>query len=101
MTKKRKGGVPVGYKHKWKYRGHWNEEKIKPGEWEFTFHAQKNRKGSAKGGLKPGQKVKWKIEGTQTATKVSGRTYKTTFKGRKQLVGIMPKQNKKQKSGIL
>ena len=77
--------VPVGYRHKWKYSGHWKERKTRPGKWTFTYTAMKTRKGSPKGGLRTGQSVIWNIRGTQTATKVSGRTYKTTLRGTKTL----------------
>ena len=76
-------GVKPGYKHRWKYKGHWKETKIAPGLWKFRFDALKHRKGSPKGGLRPGQSISWNIKGTQTAIKVSGRTYKTTFTGSK------------------
>jgi hypothetical protein len=76
-------GVPVGYKHKWRYKGHWKETKVQPGLWRFRFDARKSRAGSAKGGLNVGQSLTWKVTGYQTVTKVSGRTYKTSLRGSK------------------
>ena len=78
-------GVPRGYQHNWRYKGHWKETKIAPGKWTFKYTALKHRKGSPRGGLNIGQSVIWNIHGTQTATKVSGRTYKTILKGTKTL----------------
>ena len=82
MSKK---GVPINYKHHWRYKGHWHERKVAPGRWQFTYTATKTRAGSPRGGLRPGQKVIWNIRGTQIAQKVSGRTYKTTLTGVKTL----------------
>ena len=80
-------GVPTGYKHNWKYKGHWKERKGKKG-WKVDFTAKKSRSGSSKGGLPIGSKVTWNLKGTQTATKVSGRTYKTRFKAKKTLKNV-------------
>lgn len=89
-------GVPKGYRHNWKYKGHWRERKTGRGKWDVDFTARKSRKGSGRGGLPVGSEVTWKIEGYQTARKVSGRTYATRYRARKRLVGVKtPKRRKR------
>ena len=81
-------GVPAGYKHKWRYRGHWKETKNKNRTWDVDFTALKSRKGSSRGGLPVGSKILWKLEGHQTAEKVSGRAYKTILRAKKRLIRV-------------
>jgi hypothetical protein len=83
---KSNSGVPVGYKHDWKYRGQWVEKKIAPKLWKFRFKATKPRSGSSKGGLPIGGSVAWAIKGVQVAKKTGGRKYITDFKGVKKLI---------------
>ena len=80
-------GVPVGYKHRWKYNGRWNETKISPRLWKFRFVATKKRGGSSKGGLKRGGRMLWAIKGIQSAVKIGGRKYLTDFRGYKKQLG--------------
>ena len=84
-------GVPTGYRHNWKYRGHWKERKGRRG-WNINFTARKSRKGSKRGGLPVGSRIVWKIEGYQTARKVSWRTYATRLRARKKLVKVRVKR---------
>lgn len=81
-------GVPAGYEHNWRYRGHWKERKAKDRTWDVNFTAIKSRRGSSRGGLPIGSKILWKLEGHQTAEKVSGRAYKTRFRAKKRLVKV-------------
>lgn len=87
--KKKGRGVPIGYKHHWKYpNGKWNETKVgKGGKWKFRFKSSKIRKGSKKGGPPKGYKILWKINGLQRATKVGPRKYETDMIGQKQALG--------------
>lgn len=95
MRKKRGQGVRKGYRHKWFYRGKWNETKIGKGLWKIRFIASKGRKRPA--GFHPnapgiGTKIKWGIRAVQTARKVGRNTYMTDMKGTKRLLGIKHKK---------
>lgn len=90
----RKYGVPRGYKHRWKYsKGPWNEIKIAPGKWLFTWSSTKGRKIKAKyhrNAPKRGTLIKWRINAVQTAYKKDANHYITKMKGRKTLIKIRP-----------
>lgn len=87
---KYKRGVPKGYKHKWKYStGPWNERKVGPGKWVFSWTATKGRRVRAKyhpGAPPRGSKVTWRINAIQTAYKTDANHYITRMKGTKRLV---------------
>src|SRR5262245_22860526 len=45
---KRYTGMKIGRRHKWYYdKGEWNEKKVTPDKWEFTFAVTKRRAGKA------------------------------------------------------
>jgi hypothetical protein len=80
--RRRKTGVPKGYKHDWNYDGRWQEKKVRPGVWVGRFKAVKKRRVSAKqhpNSPGKGSVVQWKINGYQTATKISKNKYLTDF----------------------
>lgn len=83
-------GVPKGFKHKWKYTtSYWNEIKVSPRKWLFTFYQTKYRKGrKAKygSGIPLRGRIHWKLNAHQYALKTSPNSYKLITKGSKRLV---------------
>lgn len=88
-------GVPKGYKHFWKYKGVWDETKIKPGLWKFTFKATKNKKSKSYGNFGKGTKGAWKIKGIQYIKKTGKGKYQTTFKGTKKPLKFYVKRRRR------
>lgn len=84
-TRKRKG-VKKGFKHNWKYKGHWKEKKVGKGIWRIDFRATKGRKARSYGGYAKGSRLKWKINATQYAIKTGKGTYQTRMIGTKRLI---------------
>lgn len=90
-------GVPKGYRHIWKYKGRWDEKKVKPGKWNFTFKATKGRKHKGIGRFGVGTKGAWKIRGTQYIKKTGRDTYQTKLVGTKVPLKFYVKKPKKRK----
>jgi len=83
-------GMEVGGHHDWNYPdGEWNETKVAPDRWTFTFTSNKGRMRSApKGsGADVGSKFHWFIVADQKAVKTDENTYKTVMSGVKFKVG--------------
>jgi len=76
-------GVPTGYRHIWGYHGTWDERKVKPGKWTFTFTATKGRKHTSMGSFGVGTTGAWKINGIQRIRKISRDKYQTKLTGTK------------------
>lgn len=106
-------GMRIGGKHKWSYHTErWNEVKVAPRKWKFTFSQTKRRRGYAvhgrqfattRGnshanwgqGMPKGARLHWKGEFDQYAVKTSPNTYRLTMKGTKYQAGYkMPKDRK-------
>ena len=61
-----KKGIKAGYIHNWKYKGAWNEKKIRKGLWRFSFRATKSHRGKrSEGNFGVGTKGAWRIKGMQ------------------------------------
>jgi len=77
--------MKVGQKHKWKYTtGKWNETKIAPRTWKFTYNQTKTRlghKAPQKSGMPIKSKLIWNINAKQYAIKTSPNTYKLVMRG--------------------
>lgn len=93
-------GVPKGYKHKWTYRGNWNEKKIKKGLWKIDFKATKTRQGAKGWGtFGRGTKGAWYIKGIQYIKKTGINKYQTRLIGtKKPLRFYIKKSYSRQKS---
>lgn len=88
-------GVKAGYKHIWKYKGRWNEKKIRKGLWKFTFQATKSKKGKRKiGNFGIGTTGAWKITGIQYIKKTSPTSYQTKLIGTKKPIKFNIKKPK-------
>lgn len=91
-----KKGVPKGYRHIWGYRGRWDEIKVKPGLWRFTFQATKGHKGKKSyGNFGKGTKGAWYIQGIQYITKTGKGTYQTKLIGIKKPLRFYIKKGRK------
>ena len=75
-------GVPKNYRHIWKYKGKWDEKKVRPGLWRFTFSATKGHKHKGMGSFGIGTKGAWKIFGIQYIKKTGKNTFKRKMKRR-------------------
>lgn len=76
-------GVPRGYVHNWKYKGHWREKKIGK-YWKVDFRATKSRKTArSMGSFGIGTKGAWKIKGIQYIKKTGKGKYQTRLIARK------------------
>nr|MDO8111156.1 hypothetical protein [Candidatus Sigynarchaeota archaeon] len=83
-------GMTVGGKHSWKYDGgRWDETKISPDKWEFTFTCDKQRLHHAPegSGALPDTEYHWYIIADQKVIKVDEDTYHTAMAGVKFKVG--------------
>jgi hypothetical protein len=83
-------GMAVGGKHEWTYPdGSWDETKVTPDRWRFTFTSLKRRKHSAPPdtGAENGTKFRWLVVALQDAKKVDENTYETVMQGAKFKVG--------------
>src|SRR5205823_3758021 len=79
-------GAKIGRRHKWHYdQGEWNEQKVTPDKWQFTYAVTKRRAGKApKGsGVPVGTQYHWYILADQTADKLDANSYATSMSGTK------------------
>jgi hypothetical protein len=79
-------GIKVGRSHKWYYdKGQWNEKKITPDKWEFTYAVNKRRAGHAPegSGVPVGTEYHWYILAHQNVRKLDANNYTTSMTGLK------------------
>lgn len=79
-------GMRVGGRHKWHYeKGEWNEKKVTPDRWEFTYAVPKRRAGHAPpgSGVPLGTEYHWYILAHQNVRKLDANTYSTAMTGLK------------------
>src|SRR5262249_23166842 len=79
-------GMKVGGRHKWYYeKGEWNEKKVTPDRWEFSYAVPKRRAGHAPpgSGVPIGTEYHWYILGHQNVQKLDENTYTTAMTGLK------------------
>ena len=79
-------GMKVGRSHKWCYdKGQWNEKKITPDKWEFTYAVNKRRAGHAPegSGVPIGTEYHWYILAHQNVRKLDANNYTTSMTGLK------------------
>jgi hypothetical protein len=78
--------MKVGRSHKWYYdAGEWNEKKITPGKWEFTYAVNKKRVGHAPegSGVPVGTEYHWYLLAHQNVRKLDANSYTTSMTGLK------------------
>jgi hypothetical protein len=76
----------VGGRHKWYYeKGEWNEKKVTPDCWEFSYAVPKRRAGHAPpgSGVPVGTEYHWYILAHQNVRKLDKNTYSTAMTGLK------------------
>jgi hypothetical protein len=79
-------GMRVGGRHKWYYdKGEWNEKKVAPDRWEFSYAVPKRRAGHAPpgSGVPTGTEYHWYILAHQNVRKLDENTYSTALTGLK------------------
>ena len=79
-------GMRVGGRHKWHYeKGEWNEKKVTPDRWEFSYAVPKRRAGHAPpgSGVPVGTEYHWYILAHQNVRKLDANTYSTAMTGLK------------------
>jgi hypothetical protein len=79
-------GMRVGGRHKWYYeKGEWNEKKVTPDRWEFSYAVPKRRAGHAPpgSGVPVGTEYHWYILAHQNVRKLDENTYSTAMTGLK------------------
>lgn len=79
-------GMKVGGRHKWHYdAGVWQERKMAPDRWEFTYAVPKRRAGKAPpgSGVPVGTEYHWYILAHQHVRKLDANTYTTSMTGMK------------------
>jgi hypothetical protein len=79
-------GMRIGGRHKWYYeKGEWNEKKVAPDRWEFTYAVPKRRAGHAPpgSGVPLGTEYHWYILAHQNVRKLDENTYSTAMTGLK------------------
>lgn len=79
-------GMKVGGRHKWYYdKGEWNEKKVTPDRWEFSFAVAKRRAGHAPpgSGVPIGTEYHWYLLAHQNVRKLDENTYSTALTGLK------------------
>jgi hypothetical protein len=79
-------GMKVGRGHKWHYAaGEWDEKKVTPDKWEFTYEVPKRRHGKAPegSGVPVGTEYHWYILADQTVSKLDANNYTTRMWGLK------------------
>jgi hypothetical protein len=79
-------GMKVGGRHKWYYdKGEWDERKIAPDKWEFTYAVTKRRAWYAPegSGVPVGTEYHWYILADQNVRKLDANNYTTTMTGLK------------------
>jgi hypothetical protein len=78
--------MKVGGRHKWYYdKGEWNEKKVTPDRWEFSYAVPKRRAGHAPpgSGVTIGTEYHWYILAHQNVRKLDENTYSTALTGMK------------------
>jgi len=79
-------GMRIGGSHSWYYRqGEWNETKVAPDRWNFTYAVNKLRKWDAPegSGAPVGTEYHWYILAHQNVRKLSANEYTTSMTGLK------------------
>jgi hypothetical protein len=79
-------GMRVGGRHKWHYeKGEWNEKKVTPDRWKFSYAVPKRRAGHAPpgSGVPIGTEYHWYILAHQNVRKLDENTYSTAMTGLK------------------
>src|SRR5262245_7348354 len=79
-------GMKVGGRHKWHYeKGEWNEKKVTPERWEFSYAVLKRWAGHAPpgSGVPVGTEYHWYILAHQNVRKLDANTYTTAMTGLK------------------
>jgi hypothetical protein len=77
-------GMPVGGVHEWEYPlGIWQERKVAPDRWTFSFVSEKrrSRKAPEGSGALPGTRYHWFILAHQRVKKLDSDTYSTVMEG--------------------
>ena len=77
-------GMPVGGTHAWEYpHGLWQEQKVAPDRWVFTFASEKRRtrKAPEGSGAPAGTQYHWDILAHQRVRKLDQDTYETLMVG--------------------
>jgi len=77
-------GMPVGGMHAWEYpHGVWQEQKVAPDRWTFSFRSEKKRIRNAPvgSGALPGTEYHWFILAHQRVRKLDQDTYETVMEG--------------------
>lgn len=83
-------GMRVGGRHEWDYpHGRWEERKLAPDQWSFTFDSTKRRRHRAPidSGAPAGTMFHWLTVAHQRVRKVDANTYETFMEGAKWKVG--------------
>jgi hypothetical protein len=79
-------GMRVGGSHNWYYQqGEWNETKITPDKWRFTYAVNKRRRWNAPegSGAPVGTEYHWYILAHQNVRKINANEYTTSMVGMK------------------
>jgi hypothetical protein len=79
-------GMRVGGSHSWHYRqGEWEEVKVAPDKWQFTYAVNKRRKWDAPegSGAPVGTEYHWYILARQKVRKLDANEYTTSMTGTK------------------
>jgi len=77
-------GMRVGGSHSWYYHeGEWNETKVTPDKWQFTYAVNKRRKWNAPegSGAPVGTEYHWYILAHQNVRKLNANEYTTSMTG--------------------
>jgi hypothetical protein len=77
-------GMPIGGTHVWEYpHGVWQEHKVAPDRWVFSFLSEKKRARRAPegSGALPGTRYHWFILAHQRVRKIDQDTYETVMEG--------------------
>ena len=84
-------GMSVGGTHVWVYpHGVWQEQKVAPDRWTFTFLSDKKRlqKAPEGSGALPGTEYHWFILAHQRVRKLDQDTYETVMEGVKYKIAL-------------
>jgi hypothetical protein len=79
-------GMKVGRTHKWFYdKGEWEEKKLTPDKWQFSYSVTKKRAGNAPegSGVPVGTEYHWYILAHQNVKKLDANNYTTSMIGLK------------------
>lgn len=79
-------GMRVGGSHSWRYeQGEWEETKVTPDKWQFTYAVKKRRKWDAPigSGAPTGTEYHWYILAHQRVRKLDANEYTTSMMGTK------------------